>query len=93
MYIYNKKNMEENNLHDMSQRTLTSIKVPKAIYEDFRVLTKINKMYLQDLTERALFLYITDSDFRHKIHSTYSTYYTGSAFVDQLKEAKNNFEK
>lgn len=77
--------MEENSLHDMSQRTLTSIKVPKSLYEDFRVLTKLNKLYLQDLTERAMFLYITDSDFRHTIHSTYSTYYTGSGFVDQIK--------
>jgi len=70
----------------LQERTLTSIKVPKDIYEDFRVLTKINKMYLQELTERALFLYITDSEFRHKIHSTYNTYYTGSAFVDQVKQ-------
>jgi hypothetical protein len=80
--------MEENTLHDMSQRTMTSIKVPKVIYEDFRLLTKINKLYLQDLTERALFLYITNADFRHQIHSTYSTYYTGSEFVNQLKVIK-----
>ena len=73
---------------ELQERTLTSIKLPKGIYEDFRVLTKLNKMYLQDLTERALFLYITDSDFRHKIHSTYNTYYTGSAFVDQIKQTK-----
>jgi len=72
----------------LQERILTSIKVPKDIYEDFRVLTKINKMYLQDLTERALFLYITDSEFRHKIHSTYNTYYTGSAFVEQIKITK-----
>jgi len=70
------------------EKTLTSIKVPKGIYEDFRVLTKMNKMYLQDLTERALFLYITDPDFRHKIHSTYSTYYTGSTFVENIKQSK-----
>ncbi len=70
------------------EKTLTSIKVPKSVYEDFRVLTKMNKLYLQDLTERALFLYITDSDFRHKIHSTYSTYYTGSAFVENIKQSK-----
>jgi hypothetical protein len=71
---------------DLQEKTLTSIKLPKGIYEDFRVLTKMNKMYLQELTERALFLYITDSEFRHKIHSTYNTYYTGSAFVDQVKQ-------
>jgi len=70
------------------ERTLTSLKLPKNIYEDFRVLTKVNKMYLQDLTERALFLYVTDSEFRHKIHSTYSTYYTGSAFVENIKQSK-----
>jgi hypothetical protein len=72
----------------LQEKTLTSIKVPKGIYEDFRVLTKMNKMYLQDLTERALFLYITDPDFRHKIHSTYSTYYTGSTFVENIKQSK-----
>ena len=70
------------------ERTLTSLKLPKNIYEDFRVLTKVNKMYLQDLTERALFLYVTDSEFRHKIHSTYSTYYTGSVFVENIKQSK-----
>jgi hypothetical protein len=70
------------------EKTLTSIKVPKSVYEDFRVLTKMNKMYLQDLTERALFLYITDAEFRHKIHSTYNTYYTGSAFVENIKQSK-----
>ena len=72
----------------LQEKTLTSIKIPKGIYEDFRVLTKMNKMYLQDLTERALFLYITDPDFRHKIHSTYSTYYTGSTFVENIKQSK-----
>jgi len=72
----------------IQERTLTSLKLPKNIYEDFRVLTKVNKMYLQDLTERALFLYITDSEFRHKIHSTYNTYYTGSTFVENIKQTK-----
>jgi hypothetical protein len=68
-------------------RTLTSIKISKSIYEDFKVLSKRSKMFLQDLTDRSMFLYITDSDFRHKIHSTYNTYYTGSAFVDQIKQS------
>jgi len=71
------------------QRVLTSIKLPKGIYEDFKVLTKINKMYLQDLAERSVFLYITDPEFRHKMHSTYSTYYTGSQFVDDIKKLKS----
>ena len=68
-------------------RTLTSIKISKSIYEDFKVLSKRSKMFLQDLTDRSMFLYIPDSDFRHKIHSTYNTYYTGSAFVDQIKQS------
>jgi|APCry1669190288_1035285.scaffolds.fasta_scaffold147569_2 hypothetical protein len=80
--------MAEKNISELTERMLTSIKVPKAIYEDFRALTKLNKMYLQDLTERSMFLYITDSEFRHKIHSTYSTYYTGSVFVDEVKMLK-----
>ena len=80
--------MTQKSISEIIDRTLTSIKVPVVLYEDFRTITKLNKMYLQDLTERSMFLYITDSDFRHKIHSTYSTYYTGSAFVDEVRKIK-----
>lgn len=74
---------------DQTPRTLTTVKIPKAIYEDFKVLSKLSKIYLQDITERALFLYVTDTEFRHKISSTYSTYYTGSSFVEEVKNIKS----
>jgi predicted house-cleaning NTP pyrophosphatase (Maf/HAM1 superfamily) len=72
----------------IQEKTLTTVKIPKLTYEDFRVLTKMNKMSLQDLTDRAVYLYVVDSEFRHKIHCAYNTYYTGSAFVESIKHTK-----
>ena len=43
------------------------------------------KMGLQDIVERSIYMYLTDSKFRQSIHEQYSTYYTGSAIIDAIK--------
>lgn len=63
---------------EKTKRSVTSVKIPDQLYEDFKVMAVRTKMNLQDIVERTLFLYLTDNDHRQKIHETYSTYYTGS---------------
>lgn len=49
---------------------LTSVKVDKDLFEEFRVNTIKLKFSLQKLTERAMHLYNTDPEFRKLIHTT-----------------------
>jgi len=67
------------------KRTITSVKIPENLYEDFKIMSIRSKINLQEIVERSIYMYITDSDFRQKIHERYSTYYTGSSFVDAIK--------
>jgi hypothetical protein len=67
------------------KRSITSVKIPDALYEDFKIAAVRTKMNLQELTERTMYLYLTDGDFRMKIHKTYSTYYTGSQIIEAIK--------
>ena len=67
------------------KRTITSVKIPDILYEDFKIMSIRSKINLQEIVERSIYMYITDSDFRQKIHERYSTYYTGSSFVDAIK--------
>lgn len=64
------------------KRNITSVKIPETLYDDFKILSVRTKMGLQDLVERSMYLYMTNNEFRAKIHETYSTYYTGSAIVN-----------
>ena len=61
-----------------SKRVITSVKIPETLYEDFKVTSVKTKINLQDIVERSMYLYMTDNNYRMKIHETYSTYYTGS---------------
>jgi hypothetical protein len=67
------------------KRVLTSVKIPEQMYEDFKLVTEMSKLSLQDVVERSMFLYITDSDYRMSLHQKYNTYYTGSSLVEELK--------
>jgi hypothetical protein len=68
------------------KRTITSVKIPENLYEDFKIMSVRSKINLQEIVERTIFMYITDSSFRQKIHERYSTYYTGSSFVNSIKD-------
>lgn len=68
-----------------SKRVITSVKIPQTLYEDFKVTSVKTKMNLQDIVERAMFMYLTDSNFRQSIHEQYNTYYTGSSLIESIK--------
>jgi hypothetical protein len=57
---------------------LTSVKVDKKLFDEFKVLCVRTKFSLQKLTDRGLHLYITDERFRGMLHSHLSTEFTGS---------------
>jgi len=50
-----------------SKMTLTSVKVKSDLFEDFKIECVKRKFSFQKLADRALFLYLTDEDFRKQI--------------------------
>ena len=48
---------------------LTSVKIDKDLFEDFKVECIKMKFSFQKLSERAVHLYLTDPDFRKQIHN------------------------
>lgn len=68
-----------------SKRVITSVKIPQTLYEDFKVTSVKTKMSLQDIVERAMFMYLTNSSFRESVHQQYNTYYTGSTLIEAIK--------
>lgn len=61
-----------------TSQQLTSVKVNAQLFEDFKILCVRTKLSLQKLTDRAMYLYVTDPAFKHQINNTVNTYYTGS---------------
>jgi hypothetical protein len=68
-----------------TKRVITSVKIPQVLYEDFKVTSVKTKIGLQDIVERAIYMYLTDSTFRQSIHEQYNTYYTGSTIIEAIK--------
>jgi hypothetical protein len=48
---------------------LTSVKVHKDLFEEFKIECVKTKFSLQKLTDRALYLYLTSKEFRNQIHN------------------------
>ena len=48
---------------------LTSVKINKELFEQFRVECIKRKFSFQKLSERAVHMYLSDEDFRKRIHS------------------------
>lgn len=61
-----------------TNQQLTSVKVDKKLFDEFKVLCVRTKFSLQKLTDRSLHLYITDEQFRATLHSHLNTEFTGS---------------
>ena len=61
-----------------TNQQLTSVKVNAQLFDDFKVMCVRTKLSLQKLTDRAMYLYVTDEEFRKTINNTLNTYYTGS---------------
>jgi hypothetical protein len=57
---------------------LTSVKVPEDLFEQFKIACVKYKFSVQKLTERSMFLYLTNEDFRKSIHNQLDTEFTGS---------------
>ncbi len=49
-----------------TKRVITSVKIPETLYEDFKITSIRTKMNLQDIVERSMYMYLTDSGFRAK---------------------------
>jgi len=50
-----------------TDRKLTSVKVDKQLWDDFRIECVRRKFSFQKLSERAIDLYLTDEEFRRRI--------------------------
>ena len=48
---------------------LTSVKLDKDLFEQFKVECIKRKFSFQKLSERAIHLYLTDDEFKKKIHN------------------------
>ena len=57
---------------------LTSTRISTKIFEDFKIMSIRTKFSIQKLTERSMFLYLTNEEFRKQLHNQLNTYYTGS---------------
>jgi len=68
-----------------TKRVITSVKIPQTLYEDFKVTAVKTKLGLQDIVERAMYMYLTDTQFRQTIHQQYNTHYTGSSLIEAIK--------
>ena len=64
-----------------SNLKLTSVKLVDHLFEDFKISSIRHKFNLQKLTNRAVHLYLTDEEFRKKLHNhtdlTYSYTFRG----------------
>lgn len=63
---------------DKEKLVLTSVKVHNNIFESFKIFCVRTKFSLQKLTDRSMFLYITNEDFRKQIHNQIDISYSGS---------------
>jgi hypothetical protein len=52
--------------------------VPENLFEQFKIACVRYKFSVQKLTERSMYLYLTDDDFRKTIHNQLNTQFTGS---------------
>ena len=51
------------------KQVLTSVKLDTDLFENFKIECIKRKFSFQKLSERAIHLYLTDEDFRKKIHN------------------------
>jgi len=54
----------------MADQQLTSVKVNSKLFDDFKIMCVRTKLSLQKLTDRAMYLYVTDSEFKQQINNT-----------------------
>ena len=66
----------------MSQKetTLTSVKIFKNLYNDYKYMTVNNTMSFQKLVNRSVYLYLNDENFKQKIDETKDLKISGSKY-------------
>lgn len=52
---------------ETNSKTLTSVKVKTDLWEEFRIECLKRKFSFQKLSDRAIYLYLTDEDFRRQV--------------------------
>jgi hypothetical protein len=57
----------------MAKMQLTSVKVPEDLFEQFKIACVKYKFSVQKLTERSMYLYLTNEDFRKQVHNQLDT--------------------
>ena len=62
------------------QTTLTSVKIFKNLYKDYKYLTVNDSMSFQKLVNRSIYLYLNDDDFKEKINETVDLKISGSNY-------------
>ncbi len=62
-------------------KQLTSVKVEKDLFEEFKVVSIRTKISFQKLVDRSIYLYLTDKDFRSKIANQLNLNLSGSSIV------------
>ena len=62
----------------MGDNKLTSVKVNEELFEEFKVLCVRTKFSLQKLVDRSIHLYLTEDDYRKKLHNHTNLTLTGS---------------
>jgi len=47
---------------------LTSVKITQPLFDEFKMASLQNNFSFKKLADRAIYLYLTDKDFREKVH-------------------------
>tara|TARA_B110000503_G_scaffold67569_1_gene105801 strand:+ start:769 stop:951 length:183 start_codon:yes stop_codon:yes gene_type:complete len=52
----------------MAQERLTSVKVTQPLFDQFKIACYQDNFSFKKLADRAIFLYLNDTEFREKLH-------------------------
>ena len=64
----------------MNNIKLTSVKLIKGLYDEFKVRTVNSEMTFQKIVNRSLSLYLTEEKFKHKVETEVDLSISGSNF-------------
>ena len=64
----------------MNKAKLTSVKILKSLYDNFKLQTVNTKMTLQKITNRSIDMYLNDEQFRENIETNSNLTVSGSKF-------------
>jgi|TARA_B110000977_G_scaffold201786_1_gene298630 hypothetical protein len=48
---------------------LTSVKITKPLFDEFKMACLQNNFSFKKLADRSIFLYLTDKEFKNKVHN------------------------